>query len=417
MSNFINTIDALGDDVVFESIVNGTITEFNDDQITTIGAHAFFGCTNLESVCFPNATNVGEYAFYGCTTLENIYLPEAITIGSRSFEKCTSLIRVVLPRVTSLGGIAYGCDFAGCTSLKFVDLYMVADMPYAMFLNCSSLVALVIRTETVPPARNEQMFQGTPIASGTGYIYVPRDLVNSYATANYWSTYVAQYRPLEDYTVDGTTTGELREKTESLSLNVTELTFSDANTQTLTVTGVLGIYDATTWTTSDKTVARVKNGIITPVKDGTATITVTCGDYSATCAVTVNAGLEAPANILDNIDWNAGYISDNGSITAGGAADTYTTKFDISEYSDASIIVTLLDVTSNPTYSRICYYNESESIIGATQGTAGDGCVTITSTVPNNAVYAAISINKSGGLSGIEITCDNVLIGSVEYTS
>ena len=53
------------------------------------------------------------------------------------------------------------------------------------------------------------------IAAGNGYIYVPRALLSDddetkdYRRATNWSTYAAQFRALEDYTVDGTTTGEL----------------------------------------------------------------------------------------------------------------------------------------------------------------------------------------------------------------
>lgn len=45
-----------------------------------------------------------------------------------------------------------------------------------------------------------------------------------------------------------------------------------------------------TWTSSDKSVATVENGIVTPFKKGTATITVTTedGGFSASCVVTVN---------------------------------------------------------------------------------------------------------------------------------
>lgn len=42
------------------------------------------------------------------------------------------------------------------------------------------------------------------------------------------------------------------------------------------------------WTTSNADVATVSNGIVTFVGLGTATITATCGDYSATCDVTVD---------------------------------------------------------------------------------------------------------------------------------
>ena len=49
------------------------------------------------------------------------------------------------------------------------------------------------------------------IESGTGYIYVPSALIDSYKTAKNWSSHAAQFRALEDYTVDGTVTGAIDE--------------------------------------------------------------------------------------------------------------------------------------------------------------------------------------------------------------
>lgn len=46
--------------------------------------------------------------------------------------------------------------------------------------------------------------------------------------------------------------------------------------------------DTVAWSSSDETVATVTAGVVTPLKLGTATITVTCGNYSATCAVTID---------------------------------------------------------------------------------------------------------------------------------
>lgn len=48
-------------------------------------------------------------------------------------------------------------------------------------------------------------------ASGTGYIYVPAASVDVYKNVGGWKAYAAQFRALEDYTVDGTITGELDE--------------------------------------------------------------------------------------------------------------------------------------------------------------------------------------------------------------
>lgn len=46
--------------------------------------------------------------------------------------------------------------------------------------------------------------------------------------------------------------------------------------------------DTVVWTSSDTDVATVADGVVTPVGLGEVTITVTCGSYSATCAVTIN---------------------------------------------------------------------------------------------------------------------------------
>ena len=78
-----------------------------------------------------------------------------------------------------------------------------------------------------------------------------------------------------------------------VTISKTELTFTEDTEETLTATITPdGCTDDVKWTSSDNDVAIVKDGVVTPISSGTATITVTCGDYSATCEVTVQ-GVEA----------------------------------------------------------------------------------------------------------------------------
>lgn len=68
-----------------------------------------------------------------------------------------------------------------------------------------------------------------------------------------------------------------------------ELTVGDTATIKAVVTPDNATDKTVTWTSSDETVATVKDGVVTAVKAGKATITAKAGDKTATCAVTVKA--------------------------------------------------------------------------------------------------------------------------------
>ena len=105
--------------------------------------------------------------------------------------------------------------FYECASLTIVDLSAVASIGNYAFRNCVRLKTLILRnTETICTLGPNYPFESTPIKGGSGYIYVPRKFLNDtdstmdYRRATNWSKYAARFRALEDYTVDGTTTGE-----------------------------------------------------------------------------------------------------------------------------------------------------------------------------------------------------------------
>ena len=98
------------------------------------------------------------------------------------------------------------------TVLTLLDLPMATHIITGAFNGCSALMTLILRNTTICTLGNNSAFDNTPIKNGgTGYIYVPRALVESYKSATNWSNFSTQFRALEDYTVDGTITGELDE--------------------------------------------------------------------------------------------------------------------------------------------------------------------------------------------------------------
>jgi len=72
----------------------------------------------------------------------------------------------------------------------------------------------------------------------------------------------------------------------NISLDKTTASVAIGKTETLTATTVPNGQEVT-WSSSDPTVATVANGVVTPKKEGTTTITATFGELSATCTVTV----------------------------------------------------------------------------------------------------------------------------------
>ena len=115
----------------------------------------------------------------------------------------TKLKQFVCP---SYSGLIFEGMFYYCDCLTLVDI-KPSSIASTAFNSCSVLDALVIRAATVPNLMNTNALVGTPIESGTGYIYVPRSLISTYEAATNWSTYAGQFRAIEDYTDDGTLTG------------------------------------------------------------------------------------------------------------------------------------------------------------------------------------------------------------------
>lgn len=203
--NFLNVTE------IGESAFNGCgkLSEANIPKATTIGTSAFNNCYDLKTAYFPLATTIGTATtFQNCKSLHTVDIPNLREIPSYAFKFCTSLTKVKFPAVEEVNTYA----FDSCSNLKIVDLARVDTISANAFRNCSNLVALAIRHDsTICKLSGTNAFTGTPIVNGAGFIYAPENMIDSLKAASNWSTYAAQFRVLEQYTVDGTVTGELDE--------------------------------------------------------------------------------------------------------------------------------------------------------------------------------------------------------------
>ena len=170
------------------------------NSVTSIGNHAFEGCTGLTSITIPNSvTSIGNYAFYCCSGLTSINLPNSVTsigicafyhskfsniyvndiaiicngvwsalprasavnlylngelvtelvipdsitaIGNNTFQNCTGLTSVTIPNsVTSIGNYT----FAGCAGLTSITIpNSVTSIGGGAFSGCTGLTEFTI---------------------------------------------------------------------------------------------------------------------------------------------------------------------------------------------------------------------------------------------------------------------------------
>ena len=158
------------DNTLIESLINRTITSIRT-EVVEVGQNVFYGCNELTSIDAPNAT----------------ILYDAFA------RNCKKLVSINIPKATQIRG--YG--LAGCTGLTTLDLPVATTM-YANALNgCTGLTKLIIRTGSVCSISSNTL-TGSSIASGTGYVYVPDNLVSSYKSATNWSNYASQIKGLSE---------------------------------------------------------------------------------------------------------------------------------------------------------------------------------------------------------------------------
>jgi hypothetical protein len=168
----VNVETSGGNSDVEVSLLTREITQYSNPTLTKLGSYALSG-TKISTLNLPSLTTIAGYAFYECTTLANLFLPALTEVPYNGCRQFKGLVKADLPSLKSIG--ANG------------------------FYQCTSLTALILRSTQLCTVTSGTVFSGSPIANGSGYIYVPSTLVDTYKTATNWVTFANQFRAIEDY--------------------------------------------------------------------------------------------------------------------------------------------------------------------------------------------------------------------------
>lgn len=240
----IDAIESSGDTSVEDGLMTRTLTEYENDRITTLGEAALRHCISLTKVDLPNVTYVDEQAFFNCSNLVDVNMPKLERIGAQCFQNCTKLKTISLP---NLKRIESANNFTNCTALVDVDLPLLEYVNHNVFYQCKALRVLrlpslktittgglaqysaalhtvelnvctnlsgnnnfnrctglnciILKSETLCSLANINTFASTPFRDGTGGIaYVPSALIESYEEATNWGALESiSYRAIEDW--------------------------------------------------------------------------------------------------------------------------------------------------------------------------------------------------------------------------
>lgn len=148
MATEIEGIEVGGSGETFDGLIDDTISEKVIITANTTRKYALAYLTKITEIEAVTLANIAENTFYSCSA---------------------SKIALTNP---DIGNLAFAL---------------------------SNITTLILKGSKVANLLGARAFVTTPIEKKTGYIYVPRELVEQYKVATNWVTYATQFRAIEDY--------------------------------------------------------------------------------------------------------------------------------------------------------------------------------------------------------------------------
>lgn len=122
-----------------ERTVSGVLS---NTVIQKVGAYAFYSCTGLSVVSFPNCSSIGSRAFNYCIELSAVSFPNCTQVYDYAFSSCYKLTTAYLPCLSTISSYA----FYNCSSLTGVTTAPLYNIGSSAFASCGSLSSVIFST-------------------------------------------------------------------------------------------------------------------------------------------------------------------------------------------------------------------------------------------------------------------------------
>ena len=359
--NFGNSLTEI-EDYAFADCTKLTISKYSN-KLSTIGEYAFSFCTGLKEFNLTNSVKtLGNYSFYNCTSLSKItnayslksignncfnncyslnefeFSPFITEIPESSFKLCRALKTVCIPdNITKIGKEAFyktGITKVSVpSSVTTIEEYVfTADGSVSVYGKSGSKAESYCKDYgyTFVESVSESFSQTVNLRKGNTF---PLDFENIiYADSNDQSVATVDREKITAKDTGSTTvivrlvTGEVYEYNVSViapKLSATGLSLEPGGARSLTVTNGT----VKSWSTSDNGIFTVKNGRVTALDKGSATITATLvTGEKLTCKVTVKS---SPKLSRSNVTVKKGKTA---RITLSGKVSAINNKYTNTRY-------------------------------------------------------------------------------------
>ena len=186
------------------------LSNFDTSRVTTFRG-LFSGCsemTNYDLSSF-DTSNVEslQTMFHLNQSLKNIDLSNfdtsKVTTFYQMFYGNNEITSINVSSFDTSKATNLSYMFYNCSILEKLDIsnFVTSDLLITnsnMFQYCTNLKTLIINNPNLFKITNVNAFSNSLIASGTGYVYVPDNMVETYKSATNWSTYASQIKPISE---------------------------------------------------------------------------------------------------------------------------------------------------------------------------------------------------------------------------